>query len=201
MSLPEISRRCLSCGAAVRAGARFCPHCGHAFEAGAQAAAEGDAGAARAQEDGAEERPAPGAAQLDEWVAPQTREAEVPRAWAPPTREFSAFEQSLAAVRPGAGAEAGAAEHPAAPGETASAEPEAAEPAESAAEGAGALGARSRVARVREGTRARVERMRDEAIVALEETPDDSGLRFVVAAAALFLVFVFLLVLSTTVLR
>ncbi|MDT5296458.1 MAG: hypothetical protein QOJ76_3338, partial [Acidobacteriota bacterium] len=58
-----------------------------------------------------------------------------------------------------------------------------------------------RVARVREGTRVRVERMRDEALVALEETPDDSGLRFVVAAAALFLVFLVILFLSTTILR
>lgn len=66
---------------------------------------------------------------------------------------------------------------------------------------AGASDARGRVARVREGTRARVERMRDEAIVVLEETPDDSGLRFVVAAAALFVVFVVLLFLSTTVFR
>jgi hypothetical protein len=60
---------------------------------------------------------------------------------------------------------------------------------------------RGRVARVREGTRARVEKMRDEAIVVLEETPDDSGLRFVLAAAALFGVFLLLLFLSTTVLR
>jgi hypothetical protein len=57
------------------------------------------------------------------------------------------------------------------------------------------------VARVREGTRARVEKMRDEALVVLEESLDDSGLRFVVAAAALFLLFLFLLFLSTTVLR
>ena len=70
-----------------------------------------------------------------------------------------------------------------------------------AAAEAGASDARGRVARVREGTRARVGRMRDEAIVVLEETPDDSGLRFVVAAAALFVVFVVLLFLSTTVLR
>ncbi|HEV2764137.1 MAG TPA: zinc-ribbon domain-containing protein [Pyrinomonadaceae bacterium] len=29
MSVPEISRRCLACGASVRAGARFCPQCGN----------------------------------------------------------------------------------------------------------------------------------------------------------------------------
>lgn len=68
-------------------------------------------------------------------------------------------------------------------------------------EAGGAGGVRGRVARVREGTRARVERVRDEAIVVLEETPDDSGLRFVLAAAGLFVVFLVLLFLSTTVLR
>jgi hypothetical protein len=60
---------------------------------------------------------------------------------------------------------------------------------------------RGRVARVREGTKARVGRMREEAIVVLEETPDDAGLRFVVAAVALFVLFLVLLFLSTTVLR
>jgi hypothetical protein len=43
--------------------------------------------------------------------------------------------------------------------------------------------------------------MRDEALVALEETPDDSGLRFVVIAVALFALFLLFLLLSTTVLR
>jgi hypothetical protein len=43
--------------------------------------------------------------------------------------------------------------------------------------------------------------VREEAIVVLEETPDDSGLRFVLAAAALFVVFLLLLFLSITVLR
>jgi hypothetical protein len=67
--------------------------------------------------------------------------------------------------------------------------------------GASADEARGRVARVREGTRARVGKMRDEALVVLEEAPDDSGLRFVLTAAALFLVFLVILLLSTTVLR
>nr|MDQ5836850.1 hypothetical protein [Acidobacteriota bacterium] len=68
---------------------------------------------------------------------------------------------------------------------------------------AGAPGeeARGRGARVREGTRARVGKMRDEALVVLEEAPDDSGLRFVIAAVALFALFLFLLFLSTIVFR
>jgi hypothetical protein len=31
MSEPEIARRCLVCGASVRARTAFCPHCGNAF--------------------------------------------------------------------------------------------------------------------------------------------------------------------------
>jgi hypothetical protein len=67
---------------------------------------------------------------------------------------------------------------------------------------------RGRVARVREGTRARVEntrarveRVKDDALVALEETPDDSGLRFVAVAVVLFVLFIVFLLLSVTVLR
>lgn len=67
---------------------------------------------------------------------------------------------------------------------------------------------RGRVARVREGTRARVEntrarveRVKGDALVALEETPDDSGLRFVAVAVVLFVLFIVFLLLSVTVLR
>jgi hypothetical protein len=67
---------------------------------------------------------------------------------------------------------------------------------------------RGRVARVREGTRARVEntrarveRVKGDALVALEETPDDSGLRFVAVAVVLFALFLLFLLLSVTVLR
>lgn len=67
---------------------------------------------------------------------------------------------------------------------------------------------RSRVARVREGTRARVEntrarveRVKDDARVALEDAPDDSGLRFVAVAVVLFVLFLAFLLLSVTILR
>ncbi|MDT7780598.1 MAG: hypothetical protein QOC99_3110 [Acidobacteriota bacterium] len=242
MSLPEISRRCRSCGGAVRAGARFCPQCGVLMEAEAVQTAES--------------------------VAPEPPEAEASREWTPPRREFSAFVQSLengeshvdaekrdmaetrdvaekrdAAVPPAGsvteasgplapeqtGINAGDAPRlagdaprvagdgsrvaadtahvaaPPPPRVTGEALPDVA--AVEALPGVAAAGAdsaedtRARVARMREGTRARVGKMREEALVVLEETPDDSGLRFVVAAAALFLVFLFLLFLSTTVLR
>jgi hypothetical protein len=72
-------------------------------------------------------------------------------------------------------------------------------------DGAASEERRGRVARVREeartrveNTRARVERVKGDALVALEETPDDSGLRFVGVAVFLFVLFLFL---SVTVLR
>ena len=50
---------------------------------------------------------------------------------------------------------------------------------------------------VKENIMPRVEKMRDEALVVLEETPDDAGLRFVAAAVILFLLFLLFLFLST----
>ena len=238
--LPEISRRCTSCGAAVRAGARFCPQCGKTM-----AGAEARPGAGGANDD---------AARASDNAAPVTRDAEAPGEWAKPTREFSAFVESLAdeAPRRGEGPRADLHE-----GATAFA-PDAREGGASRATnaagaddavnagnvlnagdvansvnyanagdyasagdvarsgdfaGAGGVESvgddarvaaddrRGRVARVREGARTRVGRMRDDALVVLEETPDDSGLRFVVVAAVLFVLFLFFLFLSTTVLR
>ena len=54
---------------------------------------------------------------------------------------------------------------------------------------------------MRENTRARVGRIREEALVVLEEAPDDSGMRFVLLAVAAFVLFVVVLFLSTKVLR
>ena len=185
--LPEISRRCLSCGAAVRAGTRFCPQCGKPLEAEA---------APGASEESRVETPRASVPPTGEW-SPQEKVAPKTKDWTPPTKEFAAFEPP-----PGVSAATAA---PPAPEPVAAvaeeAEPESREEA-SAGEEAGRAGdLRGRVARVREGTKARVGRMREEAIVALEETPDDSGLRFVLAAAALFVLFLVLLFLSTTVMR
>jgi hypothetical protein len=166
---------------------------------------EAEAGSRAPEERGAEAARASAPATGD-WARPSAEEPPPAEEWAPPTKEFAAFVQSpgVAEARPAPAAQApasdviGEAEPPAPVGvETES--PEEAAPAPEEAGRAGDL--RGRVARVREGTRARVGRMREEAIVVLEETPDDSGLRFVLAAAALFVVFLVLLFLSTTVLR
>ncbi|HYE13203.1 MAG TPA: zinc ribbon domain-containing protein [Pyrinomonadaceae bacterium] len=182
---PEISRRCLSCGASVRPSARFCPQCGEEFGE-AEQARTGEGDGARGASAPPNELPPP----------PPTREAEAPRFSAPPAREFHSFLQSVE------GQPAGAAE-PLTATTTPTPRPAAQQPpadAQPAGQQAGE-GVRGRVARVKENIRPRVERMRDEALVVLEETPDDSGLRFIIIAAALFLVFLFFLFLSTTVLR
>jgi hypothetical protein len=203
MSLPEISRRCLSCGAAARAGSRFCQQCGKAL--GAEAAPG-------APEEDKAEAPRASVRPTGEW-SPQEQVTPPAEDWAPPTKEFAAFEQSPGVnAAPPAPAEQMQMPVAAAPVDveaapeasvlSAPASPEGPALETEEAGGAGRAGdLRGRVARVREGTKARVGRMREEAIVVLEETPDDSGPRFVLAAAALFVLFLVLLFLSTTILR
>ena len=192
MSLPEISRRCLSCGAAVRAGSRFCPQCGKGLEAEV---------APGAPEEHASVPP------TGEWSRPAEATPQA-KDLTPPTKEVTAFEQSPVVAK---APPAPVAQTPAAaadvrevvePEPSVVVAPESQAEASAASEETGrAADLRGRVARVREGTRARVGRMREEAIVVLEETPDDSGLRFVLAAAALFVLFLVLLFLSTTIMR
>src|SRR2546423_812084 len=100
MSLPEISRRCLSCGAAVRAGARFCPHCGKAVgDAGTSRTDDADARRAAFRAEGSNDGgTAPARSDTQERaeaVAPETKDAPAPREWATPKKEFSEFVQSL----------------------------------------------------------------------------------------------------------
>lgn len=52
MSEPEISRRCLECGAAVRAAASFCPQCGNTIRGSAAGSAAGGVRAPLLQADG-----------------------------------------------------------------------------------------------------------------------------------------------------
>jgi hypothetical protein len=166
---PEISRRCVSCGAAVRAGARFCPQCGKTVP---DAAARVDAAAASPED-----------------PTPTTRDAELSRASAPSTREvYAAASESESSTPTPRAADAQQQSRP--------------------EDGAASEERRGRVARVREeartrveNTRARVERVKGDALVALEETPDDSGLRFVGVAVGLFVLFLLFLLLSVTVLR
>jgi zinc-ribbon domain len=216
---PEISRRCLKCGAAVRAGARFCPQCGQEFrETGRQQTPVDDASDAishgvggEAEVDGGiESLAARLSAELAAGGAPKTRDVEVGRDDAPTTRDIylPALEgEQIVGEHVDASSAVGDASPLPGAGEAAASGVNASA-VEGDAVGLPADDSRSRVARVRENTRARVEntkvrvgKMRDEALVALEETPDDSGLRFVLVAVAVFLLFVLFLFFSTSVLR
>jgi len=226
MSLPEISRRCLSCGAAVRAGARFCPQCGKPMNdesLSSRLPARSDEG--RAASNGDDASAANGAGVANESAAPAKPDAEAPREWVSPTREFSAFvndlgfDKSQEAARaasdekPSEARATGAgfdpakttpiirpAENPAA-NSTARAAADAASTAasEDVSTGVVATKSRSRIVGVREDSR--VERIREGARAVFEDTPEDAGLRFVVAAALLFVIFLVFLFLSTKVLR
>jgi hypothetical protein len=212
MSLPEISRRCLSCGAAVRAGARFCQQCGKAV------GDENSSAVAQAAEGVGQSSNGDDISNANEASAPTTRDAEAPREWVAPTREFSAFVEKLEFDNPrGETASSAASDEASASAPVMDARDDVAKttpitrPAETVAVDNAAVAAndasvaaedgRSRVAQVREGTRVRAERIRNDARVALAVTADDAGLRFVVVAVAVFVLFLFFLFLSTTVLR
>jgi len=190
----------------VRAGGRFCPQCGQEFrEAGQSQTLVDDAsdaishagvdGGAEAVE-GVESLAARLSAELAGGGTPKTRDVQVGRDAAPATRDV--YVPALEGERP---VEQEQVDESGAVG-AASQLPEAGDAAGSPTDDS-----RGRVARARENTMARVEntklrvgKMRDEALVILEETPDDSGLRFVLFAVAVFLFFVLLLFFSTSVL-
>ena len=184
---PEISRRCLVCGASVRAGAQFCSQCGRRL---------GERGGERAESSD---------------VRPEARAGEAPSADAASRGEVErAFEtwRSAEHVPAEEARRARGAEPPPTRevlmAETRAAEPPRDEGAAGAAQGAGLAGAvgatRKRAASVvKESIAPRVERVRDRSLVMLDEAPDDSGLRFVIIAAVLFALFIFLLVLNTVI--
>ncbi len=163
MSHPEISKRCLACGAAVRAGARFCPQCGGLTVPDSAAAAAADNGASMRVEgeigDVVEtpamsvEASAPSpktAVQTDESAAAQST---TNASGAKPTTTVVRREHRASSMR---------------------------RPAEM----------------VRENLRPRVEKLRDASLTVFEDASEDTGLRFVLIAVALFLVFLLLLLLN-----
>ena len=192
MSLPEISRRCLSCGAAVRAQSRFCPQCGKNVEGGADGESGREADA-----------PPGGEIRLDESRGRWEESVGVAK-----EAEGEAVAGPIDRVAPGGGAEPVALPPPSAP-DSAPATPPAPDelpPPEGEdvrrTGGADAPLARPRAevggrrAALKEGTRARVERVREASRGVIEDAAEDSGLRFVLIAVFLFLLFLFFLYLN-----
>jgi hypothetical protein len=195
MSEPEIARRCLNCGASVRGRALFCPQCGRPMgdgeAAGAEAAApppaEG-AGPAAASVGGR-----PGGAPA---AGPESSSGSRGRARAV---EGDAARQSAVTPETAAritGAPAGA------PSEAAPDAGEVRAGDGATARGAGARGVRGRAAAVGASVggnlKPRVERLREASSGVLDEAADDPGVRFLVIAAVLFLLFLLLWLLSFT---
>ena len=207
MSQPEISRRCPACGAAVRAGARFCPQCGQLM---------GEEGEQKSESAKAEEPVA--APPVDKTAAgEEIRLEDSWRQWEESVvgqAELKAEEgKADGEPMPEAGAELNA---PApelsapAPPTTPDAprEPEGSQTTGIDNTGAKTVGGaapltrpltetgRRRAAVVKDTVRTHSTRVRERSLVMLEEATENSGVRFVVIALALFLVFLFFLYLN-----
>ncbi|HEV2704780.1 MAG TPA: zinc ribbon domain-containing protein [Pyrinomonadaceae bacterium] len=239
--LPEISRRCLACGAAVRRGARFCHQCGADTEkqsvAGREQQAETDAATTLADEAPLELPEPPDTGTLvqtwEQWdeslhareedgrgtVAAST--ANAPTAAASANAEASNAEASKveastadkSATVVGASAPDEASAPLEAPGSRPAREVEMAAPSvrqsgalperaeasvtESEAEERTGGVRRRPAAIVRENLRPRVEKMREASIVVMEEASEDTGLRFILIAVALFVLFLLFLLVSS----
>ena len=171
---PEISRRCLACGASFREGALFCPECGKPLTK-----TSGDASAPKASDDGpASPASVPNQPANDATVSPpqllapaaetQTASEATPPRQAPELYVQKPPEQTATESKP--------VNH-----ET----------------------ARDKLQRASTATREalagnvkRVEKIRQVSTVMFEEASYDPSLRFVLVALGLFIVFIILLVLS-----
>lgn len=183
MSEPEIARRCIKCGAAVRGRARFCPQCGQAMSEAPTLNYPAAVEARPASSNGGLVDEAERIAhELNEKVSPVVESA-APRsdnhtgaaAQVEPARAdvtaADARAEVSAAVEPAVRHEVGAAaEHDAAQAERAG-------------------GVRGRAGE-------RVERLREASFVVFDEAQDDPTLRFVLVAAVCFILFLLILVLS-----
>jgi hypothetical protein len=171
--LPEISRRCTGCGAAVRANATFCHQCGNPVNRPTVASDEGVAESVeRSAANGGSaglEPDAPGVLTAPP-VAGETASVIGPAKDSPP-KGFAVEERT---------------------------------PAESSTNATGGERARAKLQRARAVARGameekvapRVEKLRQTSSVVLDGASDDPSLRFVLIAAALFILFLVLFFIS-----
>lgn len=192
MSQPEISRRCLRCGASVRAGSRFCPQCGApaVVEESPESSAHGDGGEAPAiTTDVVKES-------FSSWESDNL---------SPHLKPMRDVEVGGSTPERGGGDEADAmrsasgsdAPPPAPPPQLPPARDEMMSRQQSPRPAAPKQPLRRRtVAVVEEKLRPRVERVRDASVSMLDEASEDSGLTFIIIAVAMFLLFLLFLLLS-----
>lgn len=166
---PEISRRCVGCGASVRVSARFCPQCG--------ATMVNKAGSALRRR--LEESPA----SYDATLPPPSgiaRDVKFDNA-SDPYPAATAKREEPTPLRDHGSNDSSPAESMERLRATATPAPPK---------------RRHPVTVVEENLRPGVEKLREASIVMLDEAPDDSGLRFVLIGVALFLVFLLFLYIT-----
>ena len=197
MSQPEISKRCLKCGATIREYARFCPQCGQPFRAAARVEASAPTiplpeprGSTSAEQmnlpsapRARDERPAPSAPASSE-LAPTGELAPPPENSSPPSIK------QPARATPAANESSPAALKPTSTSGLFGTTGEEVEPTERQ----GRL--RSKLTAVEAGVRPRAEKLRQTSSDILDEAADDPALRFVLIAIGMFLVFVLFFILS-----
>jgi zinc ribbon protein len=195
---PEISRRCLSCGASVRSEALFCPQCGQSLSQRPDDSTPSTA----------EEPSTPAAEQKTEQNAPQDTQSAELNALGPEAASTPIEGDSFAAVM-----EPKAPAATVKPSATPTTKPrkdkdtkitaKVITPAASPGHERAGRKARERLHRASTAARGaieenvkRVERIRQVSSVVLEEAHYDASLRFVLVAVALFVIVAVLLVLS-----
>jgi hypothetical protein len=195
MSEPEIARRCPTCGASIREVALFCPQCGNAQpqrQTRADAGPESTSKNTAPLEDGEVE--APQRSMSDTIAIERPQEASQPPA------ASQLMSPTIAIEKPD--------EEPSAPpnqpslSDTIAIERPEEKPKTPAGAGVrGAVGGQLRRANtlVREAegdVRHRVQKVRRISTVVLEEAGDDPGLRFVLVAAIVFILFLVIVLLN-----
>jgi zinc ribbon protein len=177
---PQISHRCPSCGASVRARAAFCPQCGTPIKQSGPVTPSGakEASAIPSSENEIKETPRRSKSDRDVRTTPLPPVSQIvkPVAMAPP-----------APVDDGVDAKGGNHSRPA---PSVAAEIKKPKPSQRLRMAQAARGV------VQDNVRPHVEKLRQASSVVFEEVAIDPSLRFVVIAIVLFLFFILLLVLS-----
>jgi hypothetical protein len=192
MSEPEIARRCNTCGASVRGAAHFCPQCGQPLAGASVVAAPAQTKSQPALVDEAERVAMSLSGKLtaprDAGDARASNVPDVPDTANAPEASTAAQPAPPAMVDDARVlAEDGARANPASVQATGIA-------------GASVGRLRQRAASVGAGVgetlRPRAQKLRERSVVVLDEAADDPGLRFVLVAAALFVVALLLFIFS-----
>ena len=190
MSKPEIFRRCLGCGVSVRTRARFCPQCGRVI-AEESPPAQSVTTQMKSLRRASDREAGTGAGSASDATAEKDDESEpAPAAGITPGPSNRAV---LYSEKEGAAKEAAA--------NPVSASVATSEPLRQngASEAAPSPPRRRRSSiMVEENVMPHVEKIRETSLIMFDEASDDPGMRFVLIAVALFLIFLLFLLISNS---